>query len=424
MKYRVLVFPCGSEIGLEINRALRFSLNIELYGASSTDDHGRFAYSNYIGGLPYIDNENFIEEFNKFIRQYHIDFIYPAHDSVVLLIAENQGRIAAKQIGSPPETARICRSKYSTYQIFKEIINTPHIYETLEEVNEYPVFLKPDVGQGAMGVHSAKNVTEASFYLEKDPSLLILEYLPGKEFTVDCFTDKFGELRFVGARERVRIMHGISVHTCPVNDNSEFYSIAKKINEKLIFRGAWFFQAKINRENHLCLLEISPRIAGSMALYRNLGVNFALLSVFDALDQNIAVCVNDFPIQMDRALSNKYKVGLNYQHVYVDLDDCIILEKKINILIIAFLYQCLNNNIKIHLLTRHEKDIFQTLSEYRIKDIFQSIDHIQDKHHPKSSYIKEFPAILIDDSFRERSEVHQTLQIPVFATDAVECLML
>ena len=43
----VLVFPCGTEIGLEINAALRFIKFINLYGASSTDDNGRMVYENY-----------------------------------------------------------------------------------------------------------------------------------------------------------------------------------------------------------------------------------------------------------------------------------------------------------------------------------------------------------------------------------------
>ena len=43
-KNNILVFPCGSEIGLEINNALKWSTHIELFGASSVDDHGKYVY--------------------------------------------------------------------------------------------------------------------------------------------------------------------------------------------------------------------------------------------------------------------------------------------------------------------------------------------------------------------------------------------
>ena len=53
----VLVFPCGSEIGLEIHNSLKYSKDFKLYGGSSVDDHGKFVYENYISGHPYYSSE-------------------------------------------------------------------------------------------------------------------------------------------------------------------------------------------------------------------------------------------------------------------------------------------------------------------------------------------------------------------------------
>ena len=44
----ILVFPCGSEIALEIYKSLEFSTHFTLFGASSVKDHGEFIYKNYI----------------------------------------------------------------------------------------------------------------------------------------------------------------------------------------------------------------------------------------------------------------------------------------------------------------------------------------------------------------------------------------
>jgi len=48
-------FRSGSEIGLEINRALRDSTYFTLFGASSVNHHGKYAYKNYVAGIPLID---------------------------------------------------------------------------------------------------------------------------------------------------------------------------------------------------------------------------------------------------------------------------------------------------------------------------------------------------------------------------------
>ena len=94
---------------------------------------------------------------------------------------------------------------------------------------EFPVFLKPDIGQGSKGTVLVQCAEEMNFYLDNNRSLLVLEYLPGTEYTVDCFTDRNGELKFVGARERARVANGISVNSRKVMNDDEFIQIAKPL---------------------------------------------------------------------------------------------------------------------------------------------------------------------------------------------------
>ncbi len=234
MKTNILVFPCGSEIGLEVNRALADSMHFNLFGASSVDDHGKFVYRNYVAGLPFIDAPDFVDEINKIVEHHSIDFIIPTHDSVVLKMAENQQIIKATVVTSCAETCQICRSKGRTYELFEKLIPTPQVY-ALNETMSFPVFLKPDVGQGTKGTYKANTREEVEFYVKKDPTLLALEYLPGKEYTVDCFTDRNGTLLFVSGRERTRIYNGISVNSKQVTD-VRFQEIAEIINRTLSFR--------------------------------------------------------------------------------------------------------------------------------------------------------------------------------------------
>lgn len=424
-KIKVLVFPCGSEIGLEINNSLKWSTNIELYGASSVDDHGKFVFQNYIGNVPNVSNENFIEHINHIIEKYKIDCVYPAHDSVVLKLSENSDKVKCKIIGSTAKTCRVCRSKQKTYELFKQIISTPKVFFHIDEIKDFPVFLKPDVGQGSKGTFIANDTEEVLYHTKKDPSLLILEYLPGKEYTIDCFTDKTGELVFIQGRERRRVTNGISVNTLPVNDKS-FNEIATKINNTLQFRGAWFFQLKINKNKKFSLLEIAPRIAGSMAVNRNLGINFPLLSIFDAFDNDIKIIKNNFKIELDRSLSNCFKTNIKYKHLYIDLDDTIIFKNKTNPTVIAFLYQCINNNIEINLITRHssrsETNTTDVLKKHKILELFNNIFDIKETEH-KSDFINQKDSIFIDDSFSERMEVYDKLKIPVFEVSSIECLL-
>ena len=93
----VLVFPCGSEIGLEINNALKYCKDFVLFGGSSIDDHGKYVYNNYIPNIPFIDDDNFLEFINSVIEKYSIDLIYPAHDDVVLKLAQLKNQLNASK---------------------------------------------------------------------------------------------------------------------------------------------------------------------------------------------------------------------------------------------------------------------------------------------------------------------------------------
>ncbi|HBI16894.1 MAG TPA: carbamoylphosphate synthase large subunit short form [Candidatus Moranbacteria bacterium] len=425
MQYRILVFPCGSEIGLEIHNALKFSTHVKLFGGSTIANHGKYVYKNYIEDIPNVDSFDFIEGINKILDENKIDFIFPAHDSVVLKLAENIDKLSCSVIGSPAKTCEICRSKSKTYDFFKGIIDVPRIYRNGESPSKYPIFLKPDIGQGSKGTFLVNSLEEIEFYKKKDESILVLEYLPGEEYTIDCFTNKNGELLYAEARRRNRVSNGISVETFPIKE-SIFKSIAEKINKKLIFRGVWFFQLKKDVDGKYVLLEIAPRIAGSMALHRNLGINFALLSVFDALNKEVMISNNKYDIIMDRALFNRFQIKLEYNSVYIDLDDTIIFENKVNPMVLFYLYQCLNDGIKVCLLSRHKartgNDIRDILKSFKIGEIFDEIIDVMN-NESKDIYIRDKKSIFIDDSFSERRVVGDKLDIPTFEVSSIESLI-
>lgn len=422
-RYNILVFPCGSEIGLELYRSLQYSIHINLVGASSVDDHGRFVYPNYVNSVPFVDAPTFIPAIRAIVDAHQIDAIYPSMDSVITRLSLAQEEIGCKIIASPVATTEICLSKKKTYGHFKDLIRVPRIFSSLDEVPQYPVFIKPEVGYGSRGAKLILNEVQGRQHLAEYPGAMILENLPGEEYTVDCFSDSAGNLLFSRPRKRKRISNGISVHTVPVTERlDEFTAIAQKINDHLPLKGAWFYQVKESAGGELALLEIASRLAGSSSLYRNLGVNFALLSIFDAFGHKVSVFHNDYPIELDRALDNKYKVQLDIAKAYVDFDDCLLLNEQVNVQLVALLYQFLNKGVKLLLITKHDRVVEDTLARYRLLNIFDEIIHLP-KEDSKYRYIDPEGAIFIDDSFAERFQVHQHLHIPVFAPDNIECLL-
>lgn len=424
MKKNILVFPCGSEIGLDIYSSVCYSTYFHLIGGSSVDDHGKFIYEDYISDIPFANSPEFIPTMAKIVKERNVAAIYPAMDLVITILKEHEEELGCKVVASPVETTQISLSKELTYKKLEGSVLIPRVFEPQNvPVDEYPVFAKPKVGYGAKGTKKLSNQDEVNSFVKGKDDLLIVEYLPGEEYTVDCFTDREGHLLYSAARKRNRVKDGISVNTFFVDNQDEFTSIAEVINSKIEFRGAWFYQVKRNKAGELCLLEIASRLGGSSLLSRAIGVNFALLSLFDIFDYNVSITKNDYKVELDRALENRYKTNLYFDSVYCDYDDCLILEKKyVNVELVKFLYKCINEGKKIYLLSKHDGNLKQELEKFRLNHLFDEVMHIE-KEADKADYIKAKKSIFIDDSNAERVNIKSKLGIAVFSPDMIDVLI-
>src|SRR5690606_7203317 len=178
-KLNILVFPCGSEIALEIHRTVRHSTHINLLGASSVSDHGRFVFDHYIDGIPFVDSAGFIPALAKIVKDNAIDAIYPAMDSVITKLSQYADELGCKIIASSRQTTEICLSKTKTYNALRNIVPVAKLYDRIELVSAFPVFMKPDVGYGSRGACIVHTAEEAKMHLKQYPTSIIMDYLPG-----------------------------------------------------------------------------------------------------------------------------------------------------------------------------------------------------------------------------------------------------
>ena len=170
-------------------------------------------------------------------------------------------------------------------------------------------------------------------------------------------------------------------------------------------------------------MEISPRIPGTMGVSRNLGINFPMLTLFTYWGYDVSVVENNYDLVVDRAFYSAYKFEYEYEHSYLDYDDTLVINGKVNTELMKFIYQAINQEKKIHLLSKHMGDLYKDLKQKKISEyLFEKINVIS-QNDEKSDYIIENRAIFIDDSFAERKKVSERLKIAVFDVDMVECLI-
>ena len=412
-KKRVLIYPAGTEIGLEMARSLKDNKHFEVWGGSSGDDHSEVVFDKVVYIANVYDTEAAIED----LAEIDVDYIMPAHDEAIYLLARHRDSLKGEVVAPPFYLVEVCRLKSATYKTFPAF--SPKIYPIDDEKSIHlnvPLFCKPDRGQGSRGAHKV----ETSFDIDQARSNtgnIIMEYLPGPEYTVDCFTDRKGRLLFSHMRSRDRVKAGIAVRTVPVVMNEETRTIANLINKRVGMRGAWFFQLKQNSKGRMTLLEIAPRIAGSSGLWRAYGVNLTELMLWDFMGHDVKIQYNRDVglVAMDRSLECRYikrDTPFQLDRIYVDFDDTIMMaDGTYNDALVAFLVQANLKGANISILTRSNENLFDLdIIGYLADQVL-----VCETGEPKSSAIQSGNCIFIDDSYAERYEVSTNRGVPCFS---------
>ncbi len=419
-RIKVLVLPCGSEVGLEIAEALGRSLHVELYGASSRDDHGRMSFTRY-AELPNISDTQFDARFTELLVRWGIDLVFATHDSVMAYLAPRLPAWGVHLVNGDPHSAQTARSKLATYAQLAGEPWLPRLFGSLDEVEAWPVLLKPDQGQGGQGVTLASDRAAAEAALAVLEQPLICEYLPGEELTVDCFSDRRGRLLYVGPRSRERIMGGIATRSRRLLISDEIRQIAATIHQRLKLRGPWFFQLKRDAAGQFKLLEVSCRLSSGSVVQRAAGVNLPLMAVQDYMERDLTVLAEPRMTLVERRLVSHAELTHDFDTAYLDFDDTLVCAGHANPHAMRFAYRLVEMGKRLILLTRHEGDLRAALAEARITEsLFDRIIHLR-AGEAKSSVI-EGAAIFVDNHFPERMDVARNCGIPVFDVDALELL--
>lgn len=380
----VLVVPCATQIGVEQFHSLKFNKNFNLIGAAHNESDS--LYMNYIQLKHSIETPEFVEEILHIVKNNNIDVILPSHDEA-LYILKNHTELEYLIPGNSKEIVNICRFKSRTYTKLKTST------KLLSRIPQYTIinsgFLKPDRGQGSRG---SLNINQ---------NYLHCEYLSGREYTIDCFSNSENELIYTSPRLRKTITNGISETTSIVLSN-ELKSIARQVNKVFKFEGPWFFQMKEDSWGNLKFLEIAPRIGGASNINRLNGINLTLSSLYQHFKFDIEILNQNLVTQVNR---KKPKFNLNYETLFVDYDDTF-------------------KHIEKTLLEINKPVIVITRSKVKINTIYPTI-YVKD-NELKSNIInglKKSTPIFVDDSFKERKDVILNCNIPSITPEEINYLI-
>jgi carbamoyl-phosphate synthase large subunit len=119
---------------------------------------------------------------------------------------------------------------------------------------------------------------------DKFPELIVMEYLPGDEYTADAFRNKHNTL--VIPRKRQSIRSGITFSGC-VEKHEQIMSFSGKLAEQIDLEYCFGFQFKLDEYGLPKILESNPRAQGTMVLATFAGANIIYSSIKAAIGEEI-----------------------------------------------------------------------------------------------------------------------------------------
>ena len=188
---------------------------------------------------------------------------------------------------SPVECLDTCRDKQLLLDAVRGQVPIPDSEPLTEavaaRVDSFPRFAKPREGAGSRGIARIDSRADLDGQ-PRDGSVMLQEYLPGEEYSVDIYVRRDGRVIAAVPRVRMKVDSGIAVASRTV-EAPEVVEAAVRTAEIIGIRGAANVQFKRGADGVFKLLEVNPRYPGTLPLTGAAGVDIPRLMAAELAGQ-------------------------------------------------------------------------------------------------------------------------------------------
>jgi carbamoyl-phosphate synthase large subunit len=312
-RVRVLVTGAGGPAGVAVIRSLQRDPAVELVAA----DMDPYAAGLYLVDparrwlVPAGDARGFAGELLARCRTDRIDVVIPTVDVELLPLAVTRTGFAdaGVRLALTSEAALRCTlDKLALARACSPTVHTPRT-EALTTATAaypwtYPVIVKPRSGSGSRGIRTVASDPELR-ELCGDGALIVQEFLPGEEFSLDVLADPAGRVVSVVPRARLRVDSGVSVAGRTLHD-PELDALARGVVRAVGLTLVGNVQCRRDAAGRAALLEVNPRFPGALPLTIHSGVDLPRLCLDAVLGRPLPASVPHTERLMVRFLDERF----------------------------------------------------------------------------------------------------------------------
>jgi carbamoyl-phosphate synthase large subunit len=291
---RILVTGAGGPAAIAAMKSLRSEPSVELLAA----DMDPWAAGLYLVPpdnrtlIPAGAAPDFVDTLLKRCLTLEVDVVLPTVDAELRPLAHAREAFTAAGIRlllAEADALDIILDKYTLASRCAGVVRIPRTELFGAAVDPgswtYPVVVKPRTGSGSRGIHIVGSAAELDA-MERSEALIVQDFLPGEEYSVDVLADTNGHVIASVPRIRARVDSGVSVGGRTVHDPEVEYfgrAVARVTGVTFVAN----VQCKRDWDGGPALLEVNPRIPGTLGLTIAAGVDMPRLALHALLGQQL-----------------------------------------------------------------------------------------------------------------------------------------
>lgn len=334
---RVLLTAAGSPSAPGLIKCLKNNGEREVFvvGADMKADATINQMCDVVRLVPSASSEEYIDKLLEVCREEKVDILIPGISQELPALQERKKEfehIGTKVSVSDGEGLEIANNKIALYEYMQKqgfLMPNFRVAKSMSEFKEacafigYPakaVCVKIKDGSGSRGVRIIdpsksrfeifKSEKPNSFFTtyvdmisileEADsfPELLVMDYLPGMEYSVDLLAED-GNVLYISGRES-NIINASIPQEATLRYNEEAYEISAKIVKSLKLDGNIDLDFKFDKDGHPQLMEINPRIAATLSVIAAGGCNLLYLRVKQLLGEELPDIKINYGVKLKR----------------------------------------------------------------------------------------------------------------------------
>lgn len=333
----VLVSACGAQFMPGLAECLKNNgeRNIRIVGVDMGTDQTILQMVDALYQVPRATDPQYIDRLLDICRNEKVDIILPFMSAELLPLIDRTDdfeAIGTKVSVSNRKSVEITTNKYRFYEFLSENKLPVPRYALIKCVDDlydackacgYPynaICVKATELSGSRGIRIIKpdvsrfdllfNEKPNSFFTTYDdleatlrekesmPEMMAMEYLPGMEGSVDLIADN-GKILYMAYRESTVNLHSIPQEG-ELKENPEAYEIARKVVAALNYSGNADLDFKNDANGHPVLMEVNPRIAATMRIFKEGGLNLPYLQIKHLLRETLPTVDIKYGVKMKR----------------------------------------------------------------------------------------------------------------------------